>query len=551
MKKDIEIAREASIEEIDKIAKDLSIEKYEKYGNYKAKIDLSYADKKKEDSKLILVTAINPTPFGEGKTTMNIGLSMGLNKIGKKSVSVLREPSLGPSFGMKGGACGGGYSQVIPMEDINLHFTGDFHAITTAVNLVAAILDNHIYQGNEKNIDPSNILWKRCVDLNDRALREVVIGLGKKTNGVTRQDGFDITVATEMMAVFCLSNDLEDFRQRVSRMIVAYDYDNNPVTVEDIKATGSVVVIMKEALKANLVQTLENTPAIIHGGPFANIAHGCNSIIATKTGLGISDYVVTEAGFGADLGAEKFYDIKCRKAGLKPDATVVVVSVRALKYHGGQDIKTITDENLETLEEGFHNLEVHIENLKKYGKNIVVAINKFDTDTEAELKKLEELSENLGVKAIECQVFTKGGEGAIELAEEVVKLCEKDNDFNYLYEDSLSIKEKISTIAKEIYRAEGVEYSLKAKREIEKIEKLGYSDLPVCIAKTQYSLSDDPKNLNPKDPYNITINDIRLNAGAGFVVAITKNIMTMPGLPKTPAAYSIDIDENDNIVGLF
>ncbi len=551
MKKDIEIAREASIEEIDKIAKDLSIEKYEKYGNYKAKIDLSYADKKKEDSKLILVTAINPTPFGEGKTTMNIGLSMGLNKIGKKSVSVLREPSLGPSFGMKGGACGGGYSQVIPMEDINLHFTGDFHAITTAVNLVAAILDNHIYQGNEKNIDPSNILWKRCVDLNDRALREVVIGLGKKTNGVTRQDGFDITVATEMMAVFCLSNDLEDFRQRVSRMIVAYDYDNNPVTVEDIKATGSVVVIMKEALKANLVQTLENTPAIIHGGPFANIAHGCNSIIATKTGLGISDYVVTEAGFGADLGAEKFYDIKCRKAGLKPDATVVVVSVRALKYHGGQDIKAITDENLETLEEGFHNLEVHIENLKKYGKNIVVAINKFDTDTEAELKKLEELSENLGVKAIECQVFTKGGEGAIELAEEVVKLCEKDNDFNYLYEDSLSIKEKISTIAKEIYRAEGVEYSLKAKREIEKIEKLGYSDLPVCIAKTQYSLSDDPKNLNPKDPYNITINDIRLNAGAGFVVAITKNIMTMPGLPKTPAAYSIDIDENDNIVGLF
>lgn len=551
MKKDIEIAREASIEEIDKIAKDLSIEKYEKYGNYKAKIDLSYADKKKEDSKLILVTAINPTPFGEGKTTMNIGLSMGLNKIGKKSVSVLREPSLGPSFGMKGGACGGGYSQVIPMEDINLHFTGDFHAITTAVNLVAAILDNHIYQGNEKNIDPSNILWKRCVDLNDRALREVVIGLGKKTNGVTRQDGFDITVATEMMAVFCLSNDLEDFRQRVSRMIVAYDYDNNPVTVEDIKATGSVVVIMKEALKANLVQTLENTPAIIHGGPFANIAHGCNSIIATKTGLGISDYVVTEAGFGADLGAEKFYDIKCRKAGLKPDATVVVVSVRALKYHGGQDIKAITDENLETLEEGFHNLEVHIENLKKYGKNIVVAINKFDTDTEAELKKLEELSENLGVKAIECQVFTKGGEGAIELAEEVVKLCEKDNDFNYLYEDSLSIKEKISTIAKEIYRAEGVEYSLKAKREIEKIEKLGYSDLPVCIAKTQYTLSDDPKNLNPKDPYNITINDIRLNAGAGFVVAITKNIMTMPGLPKTPAAYSIDIDENDNIVGLF
>lgn len=551
MKKDIEIAREADIVEIDKIAKDLSIEKYEKYGNYKAKIDLSYADKKKEDSKLILVTAINPTPFGEGKTTMNIGLSMGLNKIGKKSVSVLREPSLGPSFGLKGGACGGGYSQVIPMEDINLHFTGDFHAITTAVNLVAAILDNHIYQGNEKNIDPSNILWKRCVDLNDRALREVVIGLGKKTDGVTRQDGFDITVATEMMAVFCLSNDLEDFRNRVSRMIVAYDYDNNPVTVEDIRATGSVVVIMKEALKANLVQTLENTPAIIHGGPFANIAHGCNSIIATKTGLGISDYVVTEAGFGADLGAEKFYDIKCRKAGLRPDATVVVVSVRALKYHGGQDMKTITEENLGALEEGFHNLEIHIENLKKYGKNIVVAINKFDTDTRAELDKLEELSQNLGVKAIETEVFTKGSEGAIDLAKEVVKLCENDNDFKFLYDDKLSIKDKISKVSKEIYRAKDVEYSAKASKEIEKIEKLGYGDLPVCIAKTQYSLSDDPKNLNPKTPYNITINDIRLNAGAGFVVAITKNIMTMPGLPKTPAAYSIDIDENENIVGLF
>ncbi|MDD7305383.1 MAG: formate--tetrahydrofolate ligase [Peptoniphilaceae bacterium] len=551
MKEDIEIAREANIVEIDEIAKSLSIEKYEKYGNYKAKIDLSYSKKSKDNSKLILVTAINPTPFGEGKTTMNIGLSMGLNKIGKKSVSVLREPSLGPSFGLKGGACGGGYSQVIPMEDINLHFTGDFHAITTAVNLVAAILDNHIYQGNEKNIDPSNILWKRCVDLNDRALREVVIGLGKKTNGVTRQDGFDITVATEMMAVFCLSNDLEDFRQRVSRMIVAYDYDNNPVTVEDIKATGSVVVIMKEALKANLVQTLENTPAIIHGGPFANIAHGCNSIIATKTALGISDYIVTEAGFGADLGAEKFYDIKCRKAGLKPNATVVVVSVRALKYHGGQDMKSISDENLQALREGFHNLEIHIENLKKYGKNIVVAINKFDTDTKAELLELEKLCENLGIKAIETEVYTKGSEGAIELANEVVKLCENDNEFKYLYEDNLSIKEKIETVAKEIYRAKDVEYSAKANKEIEKIEKLGYSDFPVCIAKTQYSLSDDPNNLNPKQAYNITINDIRLNAGAGFIVAITKNIMTMPGLPKTPAAYSIDIDENENIVGLF
>lgn len=551
MKKDIEIARESDIVEIDKIASDLSIDKYEKYGNYKAKIDLSYANKKKDNSKLILVTAINPTPFGEGKTTMNIGLSMALNRIGKKSVSVLREPSLGPSFGLKGGACGGGYSQVIPMEDINLHFTGDFHAITTAVNLVAAMLDNHIYQGNEKNIDPSNILWKRCVDLNDRALREVVIGLGKKTNGVTRQDGFDITVATEMMAVFTLANSLEDFRQRVSRMIVAYDYDNNPVTVEDIKATGSVVVIMKEALKANLVQTLENTPAIIHGGPFANIAHGCNSIIATKTALGISDYVVTEAGFGADLGAEKFYDIKCRKANLKPDATVVVVSVRALKYHGGQDMTSITEENLNTLEEGFHNLEVHIENLRKYGKNLVVAINKFDTDTKAEIQMIKDLSQKLGVKAIETEVFRNGSKGAVELANEVVKLSENNNEFKYLYQDNLSIKDKISTIAKEIYRAEGVEYSLKASKEIEKIENLNYSNLPICVAKTQYSLSDDPKNLNPKEPYKITINDIRLNAGAGFIVAITKNVMTMPGLPKKPAAYSIDIDENENIVGLF
>lgn len=551
MKKDIEIAREAKIEDIDLIAEKLSIEKYEKYGNYKAKIDLAYSEKKKDDSKLILVTAINPTPFGEGKTTMNIGLSMALNKIGKNSVSVLREPSLGPSFGMKGGACGGGYSQVIPMEDINLHFTGDFHAITTAVNLVAAILDNHIYQGNEKNIDPSNILWKRCVDLNDRALREVVVGLGKKTDGVTRQDGFDITVATEMMAVFCLATSIKDFKEKVANMIVAYDYDGNPVTVDDIKATGSVVVIMKEALKANLVQTLENTPAIIHGGPFANIAHGCNSIIATKTAMGLSDYVVTEAGFGADLGAEKFYDIKCRKAGLKPDATVVVASIRALKYHAGLPMNDIEEENVELLEKGFKNLQIHLENLSKFGKNIVVAINRFAADTDKEIAKLKELVEGLGYKAIETEVFTKGSDGAIELAEEVVELCKNDNDFKTLYEDSLSIKEKIETIAKEIYRAKGVEYSNKANKQIENINKLNLSNLPVCIAKTQYSLSDDPKNLNPTEDYVITINDIRLNAGAGFVVAITKNILTMPGLPKKPAAYSIDIDEDENIIGLF
>lgn len=551
MKKDIEIAREAKIVEIDQICKSLSIDDYDKYGKYKAKIDLSYSKKKRDNSKLILVTAINPTPFGEGKTTMNIGLSMALNRIGKKSISVLREPSLGPSFGMKGGACGGGYSQVIPMEDINLHFTGDFHAITTAVNLVAAILDNHIYQGNEKRIDPGNVLWKRCLDLNDRTLREIVIGLGKKTDGVTRQDGFDITVATEMMAVFCLSNSLEDFKDKVSKMIVAYDYDNNPVTVDDIQATGSVVVIMKDALRANLVQTIENTPAIIHGGPFANIAHGCNSIIATNTALGICDYAVTEAGFGADLGAEKFYDIKCRKANLKPDCTVLVASIRALKYHANMPIQNIEEENVELVEEGFSNLKIHIENLKKFGNNIVVAINKFDKDTDSEIKKLKELVEKTGVKAIETDVFTKGSLGAIELANEVVDLCEKDNDFKLLYNDDLSIKEKIEKIAKEIYRASSVEYSQRANKQIANIEKLGMSDLPVCIAKTQYSLSDDPKNLNPKNGYTISINDIRLNAGAGFVVAITKNILTMPGLPKKPAAYSIGIDENENIVGLF
>lgn len=551
MKKDIEIAREAKIVEIDQICKSLSIDDYDKYGKYKAKIDLSFSKKKRDNSKLILVTAINPTPFGEGKTTMNIGLSMALNRIGKKSISVLREPSLGPSFGMKGGACGGGYSQVIPMEDINLHFTGDFHAITTAVNLVATILDNHIYQGNEKRIDPGNVLWKRCLDLNDRALREIVIGLGKKTDGVTRQDGFDITVATEMMAVFCLSNSLEDFKDKVSKMIVAYDYDNNPVTVDDIQATGSVVVIMKDALRANLVQTIENTPAIIHGGPFANIAHGCNSIIATNTALGICDYSVTEAGFGADLGAEKFYDIKCRKANLKPDCTVLVASIRALKYHANMPIQNIEEENVELVEEGFSNLKIHIENLKKFGNNIVVAINKFDKDTDSEIKKLKELVEKTGVKAIETDVFTKGSLGAIELANEVVDLCEKDNDFKLLYNDDLSIKEKIEKIAKEIYRASSVEYSQRANKQITNIEKLGMSDLPVCIAKTQYSLSDDPKNLNPKNGYTISINDIRLNAGAGFVVAITKNILTMPGLPKKPAAYSIGIDENENIVGLF
>ncbi|WP_099320658.1 formate--tetrahydrofolate ligase [Anaerococcus sp. Marseille-P3625] len=550
MKTDIEIAKEVKLKDIDEICKDLGIEKYEKLGNYKAKIDLSYANQKKENSKLILVTATNPTPSGEGKTTLNIGLSMALNKIGKKAITVLREPSMGPSFGKKGGATGGGYSQVLPMEEINLHFTGDFHAITSAVNLVAAILDNHIYQGNEKNIDPKRIVWRRCLDINDRALRNIVIGLGNRTDGVTREDKFDITVATEMMAVLCLATSVEDFTNRVSKMIVAYDIENNPVTIEDIKATGSVAVVMKEALKANLVQTIENTPALIHGGPFANIAHGCNSLLATKTALGLADYVVTEAGFGADLGAEKFNDIKCRLGGLKPDATVIVTSIRSLKYHAGMPLSDLQEENLEYLKTGFKNLRIHIENMKKFGKNIVVAINKFATDTDNEVKLLKELTEKADAKAIETSVFSDGGSGAIELANYVVELCEKDNEFKFLYDTNLSIKEKIEIICKEIYRAKDVVYTDKANKEIKRIESLSYSNLPICIAKTPYSLSDDPNVKITDDDYKITIRDMRINAGAGFLVAYTANILTMPGLPKSPMAYEIKLDNNNNIVGL-
>ena len=551
MKTDIEIARESELKEIDELCKDLGVENYDQYGKYKAKLDLGYADKKREDAKLILVTATNPTPSGEGKTTMNIGLSMALNKIGKKAISVLREPSLGPSFGRKGGAAGGGYSQVLPMDEINLHFTGDFHAITTAVNLVAAILDNHIYQGNEKNIDPNRIVWRRCVDLNDRALRNIVIGLGNRTDGVTREDKFDITVATEMMAVLCLATSMEDFKQKVSKMIVAYDYANNPVTVEDIKATGSVAVIMKDALKANLVQTIENTPAIIHGGPFANIAHGCNSLIATKTALGISDYVVTEAGFGADLGAEKFNDIKCRLGGLKTDATVIVTSIRSLKYHAGMSLDELANEDLDYLEKGFKNLKTHIENMKKFGNNILVAINKFATDTDKEIKLVQDLTEKIGVKAIETTVFSDGSSGGIELAENLVALCENDNDFKYLYDEKLQTKEKIETIAKEIYRAKGVVYTKKADKEIAKIESMGYDNLPICVAKTPYSLSDDPNKNITVDDYEITVKDVRVNAGAGFIVVYTDNVLTMPGLPKVPNAYQIDLDTDGEIVGLF
>ena len=551
MKTDIEIAKEIELKDIDDICQELGLTNYEKIGNYKAKIDLEYSKNMKEDSKLILVTATNPTPSGEGKTTLNIGLSMALNRIGKSAISVLREPSMGPSFGRKGGAAGGGYSQVLPMDEINLHFTGDFHAITSAVNLVAAILDNHIYQGNEKNIDPKRIVWRRCVDLNDRALRNIVIGLGNRTDGVTREDKFDITVATEMMAVLCLATSIEDFKNRVAKMIVAFDYDNNPVTVDDIKATGSVAVVMKEALKPNLVQTTEHTPAIIHGGPFANIAHGCNSLLATKTGLGLCEYVVTEAGFGADLGAEKFNDIKCRLGGLKPNASVIVTSVRSLKYHAGMDLENIGEENLDYLEKGFRNLEIHIENMRKFGNNILVAINKFASDTDKEIALLKELTDKMGVKAVETTVFTDGGEGGVELAESLVEICENDNDFKFLYDLDNSIKEKIETISKVIYRASGVVYTKKADKEIKRLEDLGYKNLPICIAKTPYSLSDDPNiNINDKD-YEITIRDIRVNAGAGFLVAYTGDILTMPGLPKKANAYQIDLDENNEIVGLF
>lgn len=551
MKTDIEIAKEIKLRNIDDICHDLGISDYEKYGKYKAKLGLDYANKKKENSKLILVTSTNPTPSGEGKTTLNIGLSMALNKIGKKAISVLREPSMGPSLGRKGGATGGGYSQVLPMDEINLHFTGDFHAVSSAVNLVAAILDNHIYQGNEKNIDPKQIVWRRCVDLNDRALRNIVIGMGNRTDGVTREDKFDITVATEMMAVLCLATNIEDFKIRVSKMIVAFDYDNNPVTVDDINATGSVTVLMKDALKVNLVQTTENTPAIIHGGPFANIAHGCNSLLATKTALAIADYAVTEAGFGADLGAEKFNDIKCRLGGLTPDATVIVTSIRSLKYHAGMAFDDLSNESLDYLKIGFKNLRIHIENMKKFGKNIVVTINKFATDTDEEISLLKELTQRLGVKAVETTVFTDGGQGGIKLAEKIVDLCKNDNDFKYLYDLDLPIKEKIETIAKEIYRAKGVVYSKKCEKEIKRLEKLGYSDLPICIAKTAYSLSDDDKINITCDDYHINIRDIKVNAGAGFLVVYTGNILTMPGLPKVANAYNIALDENNEIVGLF
>ncbi|NLV89218.1 MAG: formate--tetrahydrofolate ligase [Tissierellia bacterium] len=556
MKTDVQIAQEAKMLPITEVASKLGIkeDKLIHYGKYKAKVSLDLLEelKDKPDGKLVLVTAINPTPAGEGKTTTNIGLSMGLNKIGKTAITALREPSLGPSFGVKGGAAGGGYSQVVPMEDINLHFTGDFHAITTAHNLIAALLDNHIHRGNELNIDPRRIVWKRVLDMNDRALRNIVIGLGGKSQGVPRQDGFDITVASEIMAIFCLSKDLEDLKERVGNIIVAYTYDGEPVYARDLNAQGAVAVLMKDAIHPNLVQTLENTPAFIHGGPFANIAHGCNSILATKLALKLAEYTVTEAGFGADLGAEKFFDIKARFAGLKPDAAVIVATVRALKYNGGVKKDELGQENLDALAKGFANLEKHIENVNKFGVPAVVAINKFPTDTEAELNYVLERCRSLGAEAVLSEVWAKGGEGGIELAEAVVRVCEtKESNFAPIYDVEESIKDKIGKIAKEVYGADGVEYTKACEKQIAELEKLGLDKMPICMAKTQYSLSDDPNLLGRPTGFTITVREVKVSNGAGFLVALTGDIMTMPGLPKVPAANKIDILPSGEIVGLF
>ena len=553
---DVEIAQSAKMEPITKIAQKVGLEEddLELYGKYKAKISLEAINRLKnnENGKLVLVTAINPTPAGEGKTTTMIGLSQALNKMGKKSVVAMREPSLGPCFGIKGGAAGGGYAQVVPMEDINLHFTGDIHAITAANNLIAAMLDNSIHQGNPLNIDVRQIVWKRVVDLNDRALRHTVCGLGGKVNGVPREDGFDITVASEVMAILCLATSLEDLKQRAGRMIVAYTYDNQPVTVDDLQATGAVTLLLKDAIKPNLVQTLDHTPVFVHGGPFANIAHGCNSVMATELALKLGDYAITEAGFGADLGAEKFLDIKCRQAGLNPDAVVIVATVRALKMHGGVAKKDLGEENLEALKAGLGNLEKHIENIAKYGLPSVVAINAFPTDTEAELALLNECCQKLGVDVAISKVWEKGADGGIELAEKLLAVLEtKEANYHPLYDLGLSIEKKIETIVKEIYGGDGVEFTKKAKNKMKKYTEQGLGQLPICIAKTQYSLSDQPALLGRPTGFTVTINDVIPSAGAGFLVAISGDIMRMPGLPKRPAAVGMDIDENGKIVGLF
>ena len=553
---DIEIAQANEKKKITEVAAAAGIdEKYlEQYGNYKAKIDYALLKDRADrpNGKLILVTAITPTPAGEGKTTTSVGLADGLKKIGKNVVVALREPSLGPVFGVKGGAAGGGYAQVVPMEDINLHFTGDFHAIGAANNLLAAMLDNHIQQGNKLGIDPKQITWKRAVDMNDRQLRHIVDGLGGKAQGVPREDGFDITVASEIMAIFCLASDIMDLKQRLARIIVGYTYDGKPVTAHDLKAEGAMAALLKDALKPNLVQTLEHTPAIIHGGPFANIAHGCNSVTATRMALKLSDYTVTEAGFAADLGAEKFLDIKCRMAGLKPNAVVIVATVRALKYHGGVAKADLNNENLEALEAGLPNLLQHVSNIKDvYGLPCVVAINAFPTDTKAELDLVEAKCKELGVNVALSEVWAKGGEGGVALAEEVVRLCELPNDFHPAYELDLTIEEKLEAICKKIYHADGVVLTPNAKKQAQQLTELGFGGMPICMAKTQYSFSDDPALLGAPKGFTVTVRNLKVSAGAGFIVALTGDIMTMPGLPKVPAAEKIDVDENGVITGLF
>lgn len=555
-KSDIKIAQECEKKKITEIAKIAGVEeKYlEQYGNYKAKVDYSLLKDKeeKEDGKLILVTAITPTPAGEGKTTTSVGLTDGLRKIGKKSIAALREPSLGPVFGVKGGAAGGGYAQVVPMEDINLHFTGDFHAIGAANNLLAAMLDNHIQQGNRLGIDPKQITWKRAVDMNDRQLRHIVDGLGGKMQGVPREDGFEITVASEVMAVLCLASDIRDLKERLSRIIVGYTYEGKPVTAKDLKAEGAMAALLKDALKPNLVQTLEGTPAFIHGGPFANIAHGCNSVTATRMAMKLGEYAVTEAGFAADLGAEKFLDIKCRMAGLRPSAVVIVATVRALKYHGGVEKSELNEENIEALEKGMPNLLQHVKNIKEvFGLPCVVAINAFPTDTREELKVVEDRCREVGVNVALSEVWSKGGEGGIELAKEVVRLCEEPNEFRQSYELDRSIEEKLEEICKKIYHADGINLTDNAKKQAKQLEELGFEGLPICMAKTQYSFSDDASKRGAPRGFSVTVRNLKVCAGAGFIVALTGDIMTMPGLPKVPAAEKIDVDDDGVITGLF
>ncbi len=556
MKTDIQIAQEAVMEPITKVAEALQIkaDELELYGKYKAKISDEYLAEiaSGADGKLILVTAINPTPAGEGKTTTSVGLGQAFGRLGKKAVIALREPSLGPCFGIKGGAAGGGYAQVVPMEDLNLHFTGDFHAITSANNLLAALLDNHIQQGNALKIDPRQVVWKRCLDMNDRVLRNVVVGLGAKTDGTVREDHFVITVASEIMAILCLASDMEDLKERLGRIVVAYNYEGQPVTAEELQAVGAMAALLKDAMKPNLIQTLEHTPALIHGGPFANIAHGCNSVRATKAALKMADYVITEAGFGADLGAEKFFDIKCRIAGLKPDAVVLVATVRALKYNGGVSKPQLGNEDLPALKKGIVNLEKHIENLQKYKIPVVVTLNSFITDTEAETAYVKQFCEERGCEFAISQVWEKGGEGGILLAEKVLETLEnKESNFELLYPDEISLAEKIETVSREIYGAESVTYSAQAQKQLQKLEELGFGKFPVCMAKTQYSLSDDPALLGRPENFKVNVREVYVSAGAGFIVVLTGAVMTMPGLPAQPAAFGIDVNEEGRITGLF